>query len=71
MKRLQFKTEEVIDHTKTGEAMRELRVKAGLSLRDIAERSGLSHSFISDLEKGRRNWTVAHAMAYEKAIGKR
>lgn len=38
-----------------GELLRELRGKK--SLRSVAEETGLSHSYISDLEKGKRRGT--------------
>ncbi len=36
--------------------MRQAREDAGLSLRDLAKRTGLSVGYLSDLELGRRSW---------------
>ena len=46
-----------IDHECTGRLFRAGRKKAKLSLREMARRLGLSAAFVSDLERGRRNWT--------------
>lgn len=59
---------ELIDHAKTGEEMRRLRESSGKSLRAVAAKMGISAPYLSDLEKGRRNWTVARAMAFQKEI---
>lgn len=40
------------------ERLRQLRAKAGLSLRDITARTGLSPSFVSSIERGRANPSV-------------
>lgn len=37
--------------------MREARLKAGLSLREMARRLKMSAPYVSDLELGRRGWT--------------
>src|SRR6266566_9195449 len=39
-----------------GAEMRQAREDAGLSLRDLAKRTGLSVGYLSDLELGRRSW---------------
>lgn len=54
----------VTDHAATGQLMREARLKAGLSLRAMARRLGLSAPFISDLERGRRSWDEGRVERY-------
>jgi DNA-binding XRE family transcriptional regulator len=49
-------TVEAIDHAATGQLARQVRIKAGLSLRDMARLLDLSAPYVSDLERGRRNW---------------
>ena len=46
-----------IDHVATGALMRQGRLKAKISLREMARRLEYSAPFVSDLELGRRNWT--------------
>jgi predicted transcriptional regulator len=41
-----------------GRNVRKLRIAAGLTQEQYAERSGFSQQYISDLERGRRNPTV-------------
>ena len=50
-------TIEVIDHEETGAVVRRARKEAGLSLRDVADNTGLSTAYISNLETGNRPWT--------------
>lgn len=38
--------------------LREIRVKAGLSLRDLAKRGDVTAPYLSDVERGRRNFTL-------------
>jgi transcriptional regulator with XRE-family HTH domain len=57
-----------IDHVKSGELMRQAREKANLSLRDVAERMGVSAPYLSDLERGRRNWTLVTARHFQTAL---
>lgn len=47
------------DHIETGAEMRRLRQERGLSQRWMAEQMGHSAAYLSDLERGRRNWTTA------------
>lgn len=48
--------------------MRKLRKGAGLGLREVARKMGLSAAYISDLELGRRGWSGDLIRAYQKAI---
>lgn len=59
----------VIDHKATGEYARKARKREGLSLREVARRMGMSAAFISDLERGNRNWTEELAAKYGRTIG--
>ena len=58
----------MIDSAATGREMRERRVAAGVSLREVARRMKLSAPFLSDLELGRRNWTAPCLERYERAL---
>src|SRR5262249_49709730 len=51
--------------------MRELREAAGLSLADMAERTGMDKAFVSRLETGQGNPTVDTLARYAAALGKR
>src|SRR6476660_6261867 len=51
--------------------MRELREEDGLSLADVAERTGMDKAFVSRLELGRGNPTVDTLARYAAALGKR
>lgn len=60
----------VPDHAATGQAMRARRKKAGLSLRETAERMDLSAPYLCDLELGRRAWSEALAARFVAALAK-
>lgn len=47
----------LIDHISTGAVVRYERVKREISLRVVARGVKISSSYLSDLERGRRNWT--------------
>lgn len=64
---LVYHTVEQIDHAATGQTMRQLRKSHGVSLREVARRMKLSAPFVSDLELGRRNWTVDLALKFMSA----
>lgn len=53
-----------------GERIREDRLKADVSLRQLAEDIGISPSYLSDVEKDRRKMTVDMAMRITAAIFK-
>lgn len=46
----------VEDQAAIGAKMRALRTKNGITLREMAGRLGFSPAYISDLERGRRQW---------------
>lgn len=49
--------------------IREARARSGLTLRDLAERAGTSHSTVSAYEKGRMSPTVATLNRIVRAAG--
>lgn len=56
---------EVEDEGVLGMKMRVLRKDAGVTLREMARRIGVSASYLSDLELGRRRWSPRFRSAYE------
>lgn len=56
------------DQKEYGVWFRALRVSAGVSLRRAAKLAGISPSFLSCLEKGRRVWTDGVRERCKKAI---
>ena len=54
------------------QALKRERAQSGLSIGDVAERSGLDRAVVSRLENGKQdNPTVATLMRYAAAVGKR
>jgi transcriptional regulator with XRE-family HTH domain len=56
------------DPKQTGEALRELRRSRGLSLRDLARKSGCSPSFISQVEQGKTSPSLVTAKRICRAL---
>jgi transcriptional regulator with XRE-family HTH domain len=54
---------------RTGRAVKEQRDGAGLSLRMLAARSGISASMISDIERGTKSPTVITLVRLARALG--
>jgi transcriptional regulator with XRE-family HTH domain len=54
---------------RTGLAVKRRREAAGLSLRELAGRSGVSASMISDIERGAKSPTVATLVRLASALG--
>lgn len=52
-----------------GESVRGLRKARGLTIQDLAERSGLSPRFLSDLEHGKGNISIARLLEVARALG--
>lgn len=48
---------QMIDHSATGAKVRELRRKADLTQAQLSAKLGISNSYLSELEKGKRNWS--------------
>jgi transcriptional regulator with XRE-family HTH domain len=38
--------------------IRQLRLSKGLTIQELADKSGIERSFLSRLERGQREWTV-------------
>lgn len=53
-----------------GQTAREIREVAGLSLREVARRMDVSAPFLSDLERGNRNWTTETLNKWKEALTK-
>ena len=49
--------------------MKRLRLAAGLTQEEFADRSGFSQQYLSDLERGRRNPTVVSLFEISQALG--
>ena len=52
-----------------GPALRELRHREGLTLAELGERCGLSHTMISRIEQGKRDVTIQNLMELSAALG--
>lgn len=59
-----------LDQAKVGLELRNRRVVRRRSLNETARRMGISGPYLSDLERGRRNWSPALIQRFEKAIEK-
>ena len=57
------------DITKFGKALREIRLKKKMSQGDIAKKLGVHRSYISGLERGKRNPSLLTIKKMAKAIG--
>ncbi len=62
-------TGESLNHKELGRERREARVELGVSLRDMAELMGLSHSYLCQLELGRRAWGSTLLRRFDLALG--
>lgn len=65
---LQMKRVSQIDHAATGAAARHNRKQKHLSLRTVAGRLNFSPAFLSDLERGRRNWNAELLKRFREAL---
>lgn len=54
-----------------GAAIRHYRHQAGLSQADLAERTGLNRTYLSDLERGRETEQVRRVLRVLKQLGVR
>jgi transcriptional regulator with XRE-family HTH domain len=66
---MRYKTITVVDHEATGAAWRKIRQDVGFTLRSLARKMGISAPFLSDLERGRRNWTEEIEQTYARHLG--
>jgi predicted transcriptional regulator len=62
-------TGQVRDPREYGAAMRKLRELAGLSLRHVATRMGITAPYLSDLELGRRAFNNVRVIQYRRIVG--
>lgn len=53
---------------KFGDKLRELRKQKGLSQEDLALKSGLHRTYISDIERGSRNLSLKNIEKIAKAL---
>jgi predicted transcriptional regulator len=56
------------DAAAQGAAMRELRQTRGFTLEEMAVLVGKSQPYLSDLELGKRRWSVEMVKRYERAL---
>lgn len=54
---------------KFGDKLHELRKQRGLSQEDLASKSGLHRTYISDIERGSRNLSLKNIDKIAKALG--
>lgn len=52
-----------------GQNVKRARLAAGLTQEELAERSGFSQQYISELENGRRNPTIVSIYEIGQALG--
>lgn len=52
-----------------GRNLKRIRVERGLTQEELAERSGFSQQYISDMEHGRRDPTIVSLWELAQAIG--
>lgn len=52
-----------------GRNARRLRLAAGMTQEQFAERSGFSQQYVSDLERGRRNPTIVSLFELAQTLG--
>ena len=66
-----YKTIKVIDRKKQAAAAKALRKAAGMSLREVAEKLGVSIPFVFYLESGTENWTAERVRQFSRACKKK
>ncbi len=49
--------------------VRELRERSGANIKQLAQRAGIPHSNLAQLEKGKRQWLPHHIQAAAAALG--
>lgn len=59
----------VNDPRVTGQLLRKEREQAGVSLRALAGKLEVSAAYLSDLERGRRNWSEGKIAGYRRILG--
>lgn len=58
----------IIDNAATGRALRTMRTKKCVSLRELARRMEITAPYLCDLERGNRNWNDDLFARYQKAL---
>jgi len=59
------------DHVALGQAIRELRLTAGLSQEAFADRCGMHRTYVGGIERGERNVSFANLLRVAGALGVR
>jgi transcriptional regulator with XRE-family HTH domain len=59
-----------VSHEAAGDLIRKFRQCRQVSLQSLAAKLGVSIPYVSDLERGRRNWTTELFLKAEAAIRK-
>lgn len=54
-----------------GRGLRALRVRCGLTLREVAKRAGITAAFLSDIERGNRQPSETTCKSLMRALGAR
>jgi len=57
-----------LNHSVVGNEMRNMRVERKESLISISKKMGLSIPYLSDLERGRRNWNEDLIQRFKEAL---
>ena len=57
-----------VDNVATGALMRQARLKAGLTLREMARRLKCSAPYVCDLELGRRGWNESRLEEWARIL---
>ena len=65
MKKVPINSEELL---KLGRSLSGLRLRAGRTLRGFAKDLGISHTYLWQLENGKRNWPVGMAEEYRRNL---
>lgn len=63
-----YKTVQVVDHAATGLRARKHRKSQGVTLRAVARHMNISAPYLSDLELGRRNWTLDLSLKFNRSV---
>jgi len=61
----------IIDAVATGKAARRVREESGKSLRCVARIMGVSPSYLSAVERGKKNWSPNLVWRFNEAIGRK
>lgn len=66
-----FGTGKLQDNAKVGDTMRKLRLKCGLTLKDVADQMDKHASYVCDLELGKRDWNLDLKTRFEQICNAR